>query len=282
MEKSAIRLGYAGFRGDLDAWEHFAGRIYGLQPVRERNVLRLWADERGDPVGLDYLGFEFGSLEALQLTANRLQASGFEATADADLAQRRNVASLIKTQAPDGTRLELFVGALTLSAPFASPTGARFVTGRSGLGHVLLLVPDIGAALAFFENCLGFSRSDVVVMGPGVDAHFLNGGHRHHVVALASLPGVTGFDHIFLEVDSVGTVGLAWDKVLAGAAPVARSLGQHANDPAMSFYAQSPSGFLFEYGCGSTIIGDPDSWIQTRWESPYLWGGTCGSHCVRS
>jgi 3,4-dihydroxy-9,10-secoandrosta-1,3,5(10)-triene-9,17-dione 4,5-dioxygenase len=289
MGKPNLKLGYAGFRGEVDAWRKFACDIFGLQCAEGNGELRLRADARAwrlairpsRETGVDYLGFEVGSREDLDGIAARLRIAGNMVDEDPALAKARNVQRVVRTQAPDGTTLEFFIGALTSSAPFVSPTGAQFVIGAAGLGHVLLLVPDIGAALTFFTDVIGLRRSDSIEVAPGCDGHFLNGGLRHHIVALAQIPNVTGFDHIYLEVDDVATVGRAWDLVQGGAAPIARSIGQHANDPAISFYVSSPSGFLFEYGCGSKLIEDVETWVETRWESAYLWGGTFGSHSVR-
>ncbi|WP_374413617.1 VOC family protein [Novosphingobium colocasiae] len=290
MEKPVVRLGYAGFRGDRAEWQRFACDIFGLQavPAHDDNELRLRADERawrlavretGDP-GLDYLGFEVANHEDLDGIMARLHAHGFAAQEDPSLARRRDVQRLVVTTAPDGTPLEFFIGGLIVSRPFASPTGARFVTGEAGLGHVLLIVPDAAEALRYFTQVIGLRRSDSIEVAPGCDGHFLNGGLRHHIVAVAEIPGLTGFDHIYLEVEDLVHVGQAWDKVSGGAAPVARSIGQHANDPAISFYTGSPSGFLFEYGCHSRLIPDVNTWVETRWESAYLWGGTYGTHAV--
>lgn len=289
MRNPILRLGYAGLCGDVAAWEAFGCDLFGLQAVPQGEELRLRADARewrlavrpDATPGLDYLGIEVGNHADLDGIASRLRAAGHAATDDSAVAKARGVQRLLATNAPDGTRLEFFIGAVTVSAPFVSPTGARFKTGEAGLGHVLMLVPDIEASLHFYMDVIGLRRSDSIEVAPGCDGHFLNGGLRHHIIALAQLPGITGFDHIYLEVEDLTTVGQAWDKVQAGAAPIARSIGQHANDPAVSFYVQSPSGFLFEYGCGSKLIDDPETWVETRWESAYLWGGTFGSHSVR-
>ena len=288
MGNPILKLGYAGFRGDLNKWERFGCDLFGLQAVRQAEELRFRADSRAwrlavrlsDDPGLDYLGFEVAKREDLDGIAARLIAAGHEAVEDDACAKLRNVQRLLHTRAPDGTRLEFFVGALTVSVPFLSPTGARFVTGDAGLGHVLLLVADLPAALTFFTDVIGLRRTDSIEVAPGCDGHFLNGGLRHHIVALAEIPGLVGFDHIYLEVEDLTSVGQAWDEVMSGGAPIARSMGQHANDPALSFYVGSPSGFLFEYGCGSTLIDDPETWVETRWESAYLWGGTFGTHAV--
>ena len=48
---------------------------------------------------------------------------------------------------------------------------------------------------------------------------------------------------MMLEVDSVDTVGLAYDRALAAKAPMAMTLGRHPNDMMTSFYVRTPSGF---------------------------------------
>jgi 3,4-dihydroxy-9,10-secoandrosta-1,3,5(10)-triene-9,17-dione 4,5-dioxygenase len=285
-----IRLGYVGFRGDVAAWRELLCDIYGLQFVPHEGGARFRTDERlwriavepgaGDP--LAYLGLEIDSDSEFDDLGARLAADGYSPCEDKQLATHRNVSRLFTCKDPDGTPLEFYLGGLTSSQPFVSGTGARFVTGRSGLGHVLLSVSDLERGLHFYEQLVGFRRSDVIEISPGLEGYFLNGGHRHHVVAIGALPSFVGLHHIYLEVDSIPTVGRAWDKVLAGAAPIVSSLGQHANDPAVSFYVESPSGFAFEYGCGSRLISDELPWIQTRWDTAYLWGGHPGSAVTKA
>lgn len=288
MNQATIRLGYVGFRGNLAEWYRFGTEIFGFQAIDEGSTLRFRLDNRAWRIlvesglpGCAFIGLEVDTDATLDAIAARLVAAGYEAIEDKPLAISRQVVRLIRTVAPDGSVIELFKGAMTVSEPFVSPRGARFVTGEGGLGHVLLLVPDIERALYFFEAILGLQRTDSIVVAPGADGHFLNGGCRHHIVALAMLPGVSGFDHLYVEVDDMTAVGRAWDLVQGGAAPVARSLGQHANDPAFSFYTETPSGCLLEYGCGSTFVPDRSSWVQTRWESAYLWGGTFGTRKIQ-
>lgn len=282
--KDLLSLGYLGIYGDADEWRRFAVDIYGMQPVYGGEVLRLRADERawrlavepGTSPGVAYVGIEVESSQHLDDVMARIKKAGLDVTEDKHLALARNVVRLARTTAPDGTPIELFTGAMVMSDPFLSPTGAKFVTGKAGLGHVLLLVPDLAAALEYYTKVLGFRISDAVRVAEGSDAYFLHGGLRHHVIALASIPGANGLDHIFTEVDSITTVGRAWERVEAGAAPVVRTLGQHANDPVTSFYARSPSGFAFEYGVNATVIDDEDTWIFKRYDSIYLWGGHIG------
>ena len=111
--------------------------------------------------------------------------------------------------------------------------------------------------------------------------HFLRGSGRHHVLAMLGVPGVGGIHHISVEVDRLVTVGRAWDKINAGAAPVLMTLGQHANDPCVSYYCVSPSGFGFEYGWENAIVDD-DNWTPTTWLGRDLWGHKDGGGVVES
>ncbi|MCK9282926.1 MAG: VOC family protein [Rhodocyclaceae bacterium] len=282
--KESLALGYVGVTGNVSEWRTFATDLYGMQPIVDGDALRLRVDDRawrfsiepGPNPGLAYVGIELDSSASLDAVVARVKAAGYDAEENSVLAKKRNVGRLVRTIAVDGTPLELFIGGMVVAEPFASLTGAKFVTGGAGLGHVLMLVPDLQAALHYYTTVLGFRVSDVVVVTEGVDAYFLHGGCRHHVIALASIPGKTGPDHVFVEVDSITTVGRAWDKTRAGAAPIVRELGQHANDPVTSFYTQSPSGFAFEYGVNATRIGNEDEWVFKRWDSIYLWGGQVG------
>lgn len=275
-----IRLGYLGCRGDRDAWRRFGGDIFGLQPVASDEAMLLRADERswrlsvaqeeGPP--LRYVGLELDSFADLDGLEHRLSRAGYAPVRDDMLARERRVSRLLRVDDPDGIPLEFHVGALVDPSPFLSPIGAAFVTGTAGLGHVLLSVSDLGASLRFYMDVVGLRRSDILEMGNGVEGHFLNGGFRHHVVALAQVPGLVGLHHIFVEVDSVLTVGRAWDRIRQANIPIVSQLGQHANDPAFSFYVESPSGFAVEYGFGALTI-DPENWVETRWNAPFLWGG---------
>lgn len=274
-----FRLGYAGFRGNHEKWKAFAGDLFGLQPMDGPELLfradeKAWRlrilDEEGAAVR--FLGVELDDFDALDDLAIRLERAGHPASFDEDVAAARSVSRVLVTADPDGTPLEFYVGLMVANSPFQSPTGVTFTTGRAGLGHVLLSVSDIGRSLAFYRDLVGFRRSDILEMGGGMEGHFLNGGCRHHVVALAAVPDFVGLHHVFLEVDEISDVGRAWDRVQQADVPIVSRIGQHANDPALSFYVESPSGFAVEYGANSLKI-DPATWTETRWDSPFIWGG---------
>ena len=219
-----------------------------------------------------FLGLELDTFEDLDALAERLRTAGFDPVEDPALASERRVSRLLRVRDPDSNLLEFHVGQMVSPHAFASPTAARFVTGNAGIGHVLLSVADLSASVHFYKDVVGMGRSDILDMGGGIEGHFLNGGLRHHVIALASIPDMVGLHHIYLEVDSMLTVGRAWDAIRRERLPIVSQIGQHANDPALSFYVGSPSAFAFEYGTGSLTI-DPETWVETRWDTAFLWGG---------
>ena len=49
------------------------------------------------------------------------------------------------------------------------------------------------------------------------------------------------------------------------------TLGQHTNDRVLSFYVQTPSGFLMEFGAGGITVDDA-TWTPVDWETSSYWG----------
>ena len=276
-------LGYVVISaGDLDAWETFATGLIGLQ-VAERTPdrLRLRNDrswyrldvQRGDAEGVTTLGWEVGGPQELVEFAKILESAGYDVTEEsADFARDRGAMGVISFLDPDGLRVELFYGQKIDRSVFVSPTGARFVTGDGGLGHVFQLVNDEEKHRQLYFDLLGFKLSDYIEFGP-IFGVFTHCNPRHHSFAFAAVPNAPkGIGHIMFEVDDIDTVGRAYDKVVKQtAAPLAISFGRHSNDQMMSFYVNSPSGFQIEFGTGGLLIDD-DTWRPWRYDVPNFWG----------
>lgn len=276
-------LGYVVISaGDLDAWEAYATGVIGLQ-VSERTAdrLRLRNDrnwyrllvERGEAEGVTTLGWEVDGPESLVELSQRLEAAGYEVTQEsASFCTDRGAMEIASFTDPDGMRVELFYGQKVDRAKFVSPTGACFVTGEGGLGHVFQLVGDDEAFRRLYLELLGFRLSDHIEFGP-LFGTFTHCNPRHHSYAFAAVPGAPkGIGHIMFEVDDIDIVGRAYDKVVKqGAAPLAISLGRHSNDQMISFYSNSPSGFQIEYGTGGLLIDD-ETWRPSRYDVPNFWG----------
>jgi len=143
-----------------------------------------------------------------------------------------------------------------------------FVTGAGGLGHVVLLVPDVDRAERFVIDVLGFKLSDRV---DNIKARFFHCNSRHHTLAFAPVPGLVGMHHLMLEVNSLDDVGTALDRCIEQKLPLAMALGHHTNDRMTSFYVRSPSGFEIEYGWGGLLVDD-DEWVVRSYDSGSVWG----------
>ena len=106
----------------------------------------------------------------------------------ADQRAARRVRGLVRTTDPGGVRVELFWGPIDDHRLFVSPTGVSgFVTGDMGLGHIVLGTPQLGAAVAFYTNVMGFRVSDL--WKPGADdVVFTHCNARHHSLALVGAP----------------------------------------------------------------------------------------------
>lgn len=282
MSASVRSLGYAVVQAtNLTAWKEFAVDLLGLQATEdtpERLLLRM--DEKSYRLdirhsaqdGLLALGWEVEGPAALDELAARLEAAGYPVTREgAELTQERLVSGLASVTDPDGQRLEFYYGSQNERTPFSSPLGARFVTGTGGFGHAFQMVSDRETYRRFYLDLLGFRLSDFISMGP-IELTFAHCNPRHHSFAWGSVPNAPrGLAHIMVEVDDIDHVGQAWDRVQAGAAPVAWTLGRHSNDKMISFYAVSPSGFQVEYGYGGRLIDDA-TWTPDRYTVTSFWG----------
>jgi len=279
-------LGYIGVGADdLDVWRDFATDVLGLQvgtaPEGVDDALFLRMDgrayriavEQGTPGALHYLGFEVGTRQGLADLSADLQSKGLAVTDEpAEVCARRRVAAMASTVDPVGNRIEFFVGHEEATAPFVSPTGAKFVIEDMGFGHAFLMINDIGEFLDFYVDKLGFRLSDTIAFMPGLNGYFLHCNPRHHSIAGVAVPGLPPMlGHIMLQVESLDTVGHAYDKVVRDGIPIESTLGKHTNDHMISFYCKTPSGFAVEYGIEGRRVDD-ETWVVGHYTAASYWG----------
>ena len=191
-------------------------------------------------------------------------------------AAARGVRRLARFDDPFGNSHELFFGQAVDEDPFVSPKGVSgFLTDGVGVGHVLYVVPNSWDAANFFVKALGFKLTDWFTWGPN-NAIFLHTTRRHHSIAFVDLdiPGGPGLNHFMVEANRLEDVGQAYDRTKAAGVPIVNSLGQHTNDPMISFYMQSPSGFNVEFGWNGLMIDDA-TWVVSEWSGRgEIWGHT--------
>ena len=271
---------YVGFVSPAAAaWREFGTEVLGAQlaPARDDGAVALRVDERaprivvhpGDADDVAYLGWDCGDAAGLAAAVARARTDGFEVTDEPATAAIRQVAALASFTDPFGFRHELTHGLAEVGPFTPGRPMSGFLTGDQGLGHMVVIVPDLDAGMAFYTGTLGMLVSDHIEMG--MSLRFLHCNARHHTIALTAVPGLVGIHHLMLEVLDVDDVGRALDIVNERGLPLAMSLGRHTNDLMTSFYVRTPSGFEIEYGSGGRHIDDT-TWQVDTYDAMSLWG----------
>jgi 2,3-dihydroxybiphenyl 1,2-dioxygenase len=274
-------LGYVGVHASsLEDWTSFGTRFLGMQLVDKADKrIALRMDDRKQRIlvnedggeGVAFFGWEAADAAALERCAARLEHAGVAVSRGSRaLADARRVKDLIVLADPLGNRLEIFHGAESASDPFKPGRSiSGFRTGPLGMGHAVLHVKTINDVLPFYQDVLGFRLSDYMVRP--FNAYFFHANPRHHSIAFIET-GRNATHHLMVELFSLDDVGQCYDLALGEEGRIGVTLGRHINDEVTSFYSNSPSGFMVEYGWGGRVI-DPDNWEpeEVTW-GPSMWG----------
>jgi len=274
-------LGYVGVRAkSLEDWSTFGEKFLGMQLVdKSRGMLAFRMDDRKQRLvvtedggeGVGFFGWEVADAATLDRFAAGLESHGVAVTRGTRaLADERRVQDLITFSDPLGNRLEVFHGAQCTSEPFKPGRNiSGFRTGPLGMGHAVLHVKDINDAMPFYRDVLGFRLSDYMLRP--FNAYFFHANPRHHSIAFIET-GRNATHHLMVELFNLDDVGQCYDLALGEPDRIGVTLGRHINDEVTSFYSNSPSGFMVEYGWGGRVI-DVDTW-QTEEVTfgPSMWG----------
>ncbi len=276
-----LNLGYLGVHSpEPRDWVFYGSEIMGAMVVEEGDTVYVKTDDRShriavhraDKGGLAYLGFEVQGPLEFEQTEDVLTRDGvaFERV-EGKAAAERKVAALLRFTDPGGNLVEVYYG-LERDYTFQSPKGvSRFVTEDQGLGHAVVIVPDLDKTLDFYLRTFGFKISDIAVKG-GNRTVFLRCGPREHTLALLQVDGVTSprLHHFMVEVGDIDDVGCAYDRIYDNEVQLSLTLGRHTNDSMISFYAKTPGGFLMEYGCQGKAMKPTDA--ATTMTKGDVWG----------
>jgi len=276
-------LGYIGFISPkAEEWLTFGPDVLGLEVAGRGpdGAVRLRVDDvahrivvhPGERDDLAYLGWTVAGPSALDAAVAALEKKALTVgRGDPELAALRGVADLAWFVDSFGFRHELAWGQLSRPASFRPGRAiSGFVTGRGGLGHAVLIVPELERAQAFYMDVLGFRLSDRI--DAGIQVRFLHCNPRHHSLALAGFPGAVGVHHLMLETASLDDVGTTLDLCQRREVPITMTLGRHTNDHMTSFYLRTPSGFEIEYGWGGRLVEDEASWVVGTYDATSIWG----------
>ena len=271
---------YVGFTSpNFEEWVDFGPNVLGAElagrgpdgsvQLRVDDKIRRINVHPGDANDLAYLGWDTENASGLNVAVAKVEAAGILVHCDPELGATRSVAEVAWFLDPFGFRHELSYGLQDGTTFMPGRAISGFVTGNGGLGHTVILVPDLEAAETFYQDVLGFKMSDKIEAG--MSLRFFHCNSRHHTIAMAGVPGAVGMHHLMLELKSIDDVGSGLDIVNQRKIPLAMSLGRHTNDLMTSFYVRTPSGFEVEYGTGGKLVDDRD-WEVGFYDAQSIWG----------
>ena len=166
----------------------------------------------------------------------------------------------IAFQDPSGTRIEVFFGPVLDHSPVVTRFAGRWVTGRHGLGHVVLPSANFDETYEFYTQVLGFlPRGSIRLDEEGLArVRFLGINERHHSLALCPAPPSEepGLVHLMTEVETLDAVGQALDRVNRLDFSISSTLGRHTNDKMISFYVRAPGGWDLEFGTEGMLVDE--------------------------
>ncbi len=276
-------LAYVTFRSTaFDAWRSFGADIVGAAlamdgpdgSVRLRLDGRPWrlAVAPGDRDELESIGWDVRA-EDFDATIQAVERFGCVVQRSTTQAKARSARELATFVDPFGLRHELVVGVEEADdfVPAAHISGL-FVTGEQGMGHIVLMLPNLDAGTRFVTEALGMELSDTIEAGQTIQFfHCVGTSARHHSLAITEVPGRSGVHHVMVEFTDADDVGCALDRVRAAGLPLSMDYGRHPNDLVTSFYVRTPSGFDLEVGAGGLTIDDAE-WQIDSYDTTSLWG----------
>jgi 3,4-dihydroxy-9,10-secoandrosta-1,3,5(10)-triene-9,17-dione 4,5-dioxygenase len=281
---SVLSLGYLHLRSpNLDRWRPFATEVLGFMPAPgpdENAQYYRWdhypyrlALAPGEEPAIAAIGFEVVDERGLDTVVVALESAGVDvARGTPKEAAARLVTGFASFVDPAGAPIELFHGPILSHDPVVTPLVSGFVTGDMGFGHVVISVPDLDESIAFYSDVLGFHLRNTWYFAD-MSMAFLGCNPRHHTVAFGcGLPSTQRLTHFMVEAATIDDVGRGQDRCVDHGVPVVMGLGRHTNDEMISFYCQTPDGFMVEFGWGGNRVEDPSSAGTYQITKPSFWG----------
>jgi 2,3-dihydroxybiphenyl 1,2-dioxygenase len=281
-----LGMGYLGFESpNPKAWLEYGPEVLGFGLGNQRSddeTAYLRMDDRawrlafhpGETDRLAYIGWELRNRPAFLAAIKKLEANGFEvAVGDGDLEKQRGVHGVASFTDPVGYHHELYYGQEFHPNSFVPGRNhAGFVAEELGVGHVVLVVPEVPEDwdhFIFDVMEFGWFGHGMIRMPGG----FYRAKHnpRSHNIAYLAMPGHFGIHHIGIETKELDDVGVAYDLYEEREIPLQMTLGRHTQDPVISFYGVTPSGFFVEY-LTEGIILDDDHMLEAKPEQLSVWG----------
>lgn len=284
-----LGIGYLGVESpNYREWLTFGPEILGFGLAEPRDgdeTVYLRTDDRryriavhpGDSERVLYIGWEVANRPAFDAAVATLKDAGVEVTmGDPELVEQRAVMEVARFKDPVGYQHELFYGQkFTMRSFVPGRRHGGFVADDLGLGHLVLIVPEYPGELDdFLANVMGFrwfghghngARGRIGFWGTKLNP-------LSHNIAYGMIPGHRGLHHIGIAVNELDDVGIAHDLVQERGTGMVFSLGRHTQDPVISFYPITPSGFAIEYLNGGLRSSTWDVVGERNPENLSIWG----------
>jgi 2,3-dihydroxybiphenyl 1,2-dioxygenase len=271
-----VGVGYLGFETTkLEEWRDYGTGVLGWQiapNVGDDGSLHFKIDDRrsrftftpGQVDRLAYVGWEaIGRMEFLAALATFDREGVAYERGDADLTAARGVRELIRFKDPVGFQHELFYGQkFTPESFLPSRPHAGFLTAERGMCHLVVITPEYTDALEdFLTRIMGF-RWYGSGAGKGRTGFFRSklNDCTSHDIAYGHGAGMRGIQHVGMYLKTMRDLGQTYDRVQQRQIPMMMTLGQHTQDPHVSFYHYSPGGFAIE------SIWEMHSWVPELFE----------------
>ena len=272
-----IGMGYIGIEStNIEEWRSYGPEVLGFQiaesPRADNESLYFRTDDRRHRFALHpgkvdrvaYIGWEARGKLEFHAAVKRFNDAGITIeVGDANLCELRGVKEVIRFRDPIGYQHELFYAQKWMPRSFTPgrPHGG-FIAGARGLGHLVVITPEFPPELGhFFTEIMGFHYYGAGA-GKGTTAFYRSklNNCTSHDIAYGYGPGKAGIQHIGLFVKTLRDVGETCDIVKERKIPMMMTMGQHTQDPHVSFYHFSPGGFAFE------IITELEPWHHDGFE----------------
>jgi 2,3-dihydroxybiphenyl 1,2-dioxygenase len=273
-----VGIGYLGFESaKLSEWRDYGPEVMAFSrvtpPDADPESLYFKMDERRyrlafHPGAIDrlaYIGWEArGRMEFLD-AISRFEAAGVALErGDSALAASRGVREVIRFKDPVGFQHELFYGQKYEPGSYIPPRQhGGFNTSERGMCHMVVMTPEYTDELEhFLTDLMGFAWYGSGA-GKGRTGFFrakLN-DKTSHDIAYGHAPGRRGIQHLGIFMSSIRDVGQTYDIVQKRQLPMMFTLGQHIQDPHLSFYHFTPSGFAIE------TIYEVEPWHHEKFEA---------------
>lgn len=272
-----IGMGYIGLESTrIEEWRTYGPEVLGFQiaesPPTDKASLYFRTDDRRHRFALHpgkvdrvaYIGWEARGKLEFHAAIKRFHDAGVAIeVGDAALCELRGVKEVIRFRDPVGYQHELFYAQKWMPRSFMpGRQHGGFVADGRGLGHLVVITPEFPPELGnFFTEIMGFHYYGAGA-GKGTTAFYRSklNNRTSHDIAYGYGPGKAGIQHVGLFVKSMRDVGETFDIVKQRKIPMMMTMGQHTQDPHVSFYHFSPGGFAFE------IITELEPWHDDGFE----------------